>query len=120
MDHTSRRMNDNRVKDELGAVLGRHDERSRREQEELAAWAEQHRDSWAEEKAAKWTADKRKQAEKNGDALPGGKFPITDQEDMDNAAGLLGNTSLPRPVVVAHMKKQAKKHGLKLPGSLQS
>jgi hypothetical protein len=72
-----------------------------------------------EEYAAKWNDAKRKQAEKSGDALPGGKFPIVDQEDMDHAATLIGNTYLPRATVVAHMRKQAKKHSLKLPDSLK-
>jgi hypothetical protein len=105
MDHTSRRRNDLQTLEELGAVLGAHDaERSR----------------IAEEYATKWTAEKRQQALKDGDALPGNppKFPIKDQEDMDNAASLSGNSSVARATVVAHMRKQAKKHSLKLPASL--
>lgn len=73
-----------------------------------------------EEYSAKWTQEKRNQAEKSGDALPGGKFPIKDQEDLDNANTLKGNSSVPNAVVERHMKKQAKKHGLRLPKSLQS
>lgn len=73
-----------------------------------------------EEYSAKWTQDKRKDAEKSGDALPGGRFPIKDQEDMDNANTLKNNSSIPQATVIRHMKKQAKKHGLKLPSSIQS
>lgn len=72
-----------------------------------------------DEYAAKWTTEKRQAAVKSNDALPGGKFPIRDQEDMNHAAGLLGNSTLPKATVVAHMRKQAKKHSLTLPKTLQ-
>lgn len=94
---------------ELAGVLGRHDTDRKRV---------------AEEFAAKWNDDKRRQAVKDGNALPGpdgvGRFPITDQADMDHAAGLVGSSKTPRPVVEAHMKRMAKKHGLTLPKTLQS
>ena len=68
------------------------------------------------------TPEKRRQALKEGDALPGDppKFPIKDQEDMNNANGLKGNSSIPNAVIERHMRKQAKKHGLTLPKSLQA
>jgi hypothetical protein len=104
MTYTSRRKGEREALTELGRVLDRHDADLQRVNDEYAA---------------KWNDAKRAQAEKNGDALPGGKFPIVDQDDMDHAATLVGNSTLPKAVVVAHMKKQAKKHGLTLPQSLQ-
>jgi hypothetical protein len=91
---------------------------------ELAAFAKRRDEEHAkvqEEYSAKWTPEKRKQALKDGDALPGDppKFPIKDQEDMDNANNLRNNSTLPQSLVIRHMKKQARKHGLKLPASLQ-
>ena len=90
----------------------------------LVAAQNAERQRVADEYAAKWTAEKRRQALKDGDALPGpggvGRFPIKDQEDMTNAAGLLGNSSVPKATVIAHMKKQAKKHKLTLPMTLQA
>lgn len=71
----------------------------------------------AEEYATKWTAEKRAEAEKSGDALPGGKFPIRDQEDLNNAVRLAGNSDVSEDRVRTHIKKQAKKHGLSLPSS---
>lgn len=103
--HSHRHMSEREALVELGAVVGRNEAEIRRV---------------AEEYAAKWTDEKRKAAVQSGDALPGGKFPIRDQEDMDNANTLKGSSSLPKSTVVAHMKKQAKKHSLKLPPSLQS
>ena len=75
-----------------------------------------------EEYSAKWTTEKRLEALKAGDALPGSppKFPIKDQEDMNNAARLSGNSSVSRATIVAHMKRMAKKHGLALPKTLQA
>jgi hypothetical protein len=105
MRHLTKRMGEREALTELGAALGRHDADLKKASDEYAA---------------KWTDEKRKQAEKDGDALPGGKFPIKDQEDMNSAATLAGNSKVPRATVVAHMKKQAKKHSLTLPKSLQS
>jgi hypothetical protein len=92
---------------ELAGVLDRHEATSRQRLEEYAA---------------KWPVAKRHAALKSGDALPGDppKFPIKDQDDMDNANRLLGSSSVPKATVVSHMRKQAKRHGLKLPGGLQS
>lgn len=86
---------------------------------ELAAVLDRHA---LDEYAAKWTPEKRRQALKDGDALPGDppKYPIKDQEDMDNANRLIGNGDVAKSTLVSHMKKQARKHGLKLPASLQS
>lgn len=91
--------------------------------EELAGVLKHHHDDVqrvAEEYAAKWPDEKRKAAVKSGDALPGGKFPIRDQEDLNNANALKGNSSVAQATVIGHMRKQAKKHGLNLPKSLQS
>lgn len=83
---------------------------------ELAAVLDRHAE---EDYAAKWTAEKRRQAEKNGDAMAGGKYPIVDQEDVRNAMRLVGNGSAANSAVVAHIKKQVRKHGLSMPPSLR-
>ncbi len=113
---SSRHMSDIETTRGLEEFAARRDAESR----ELTEWANQHASKWAlEENAAKWNAQKRRDAAKRGDALPDGSFPIVDQEDIENAAGLVGNSNHPKATVVAHIKKQAKKHGLKLPDSLQ-
>lgn len=96
-----RRLSNEQAMTELASVLDRYTE---------------------DEHAAKWTVAKRMQALRDGDALPGSppKYPIKDQDDMDNAARLMGNGDVPRATLVAHMRKQARKHGLRLPASLQS
>lgn len=43
-----------------------------------------------------------------------GAFPITSQKSVRSAASLLSKTNLPRSVVVAHVRAEAKKRGLKL------
>jgi hypothetical protein len=80
---------------------------------------EAERKAMEESAANKWPMGKRLEAVKSGDALPGGLFPIKDQEDLNNAAGLAGSSKVPEATVVAHIKKQAKKHSLKLPDSWQ-
>lgn len=99
---------------ELGRFVGDIDAERKRTADE--------RRKVAEEFAAKWTVEKRKQALKDGDALPGDppKFPIKDQEDMNSAHTLKGSSNVPNATVEAHMKKQAKKHGLKLPPGLKA
>jgi hypothetical protein len=70
-----------------------------------------------EEYAARWPQAKRLQAVKEGNAMPGGHFPIETQEDLNSAARLVGRTKLSRSAVMTHIKKMAKKHSLSLPAS---
>jgi hypothetical protein len=108
-------MRDRDTKRDLEEFAARRDEDAR----QLQTWATEHASKWAqEENAAKYNAQQRRDAAKRGDALPDGSFPIMDQEDMNNAATLAGNSSHPKATVHAHMKKQAKKKGLKLPDSV--
>lgn len=60
-------------------------------------------------------AEQRRDAASAGDALPDGSFPIKNQKDLDNAWGLRGNSKHSKSTVVAHIRAQAKKHGLKMP-----
>ena len=64
-----------------------------------------------------FNAAQRRDATASGDAMAGGKFPIKNQKDLDNAVGLIGNSSEPKSAVKAHIRAMAKKHGLKLPDS---
>jgi hypothetical protein len=88
--------------EELASVLDRYD-------------AEQGQ--VAEEYASRWPQAKRDQAVKSGDAMPGGRFPVESQKDLDDAVRLIGKTKLSKAAVIAHLKKMAKKHSLKLPAS---
>jgi mevalonate pyrophosphate decarboxylase len=105
--HNTRHLSERESMTELASVLKRHEDELAKVQEEYSA---------------KWDVGKRMQALKDGDALPGNppKFPIKDQDDMNNAAGLSGSSSVAKATIVAHLKKMAKKHSLKLPASLQS
>lgn len=107
---TSRRhMTQQQAMTELGAVLENETARKKRA---------------ADEYAAKWTTEKRRQAQKDGNAIPGpdgvGRFPIKDQQDVHNAHGLMGNSPIPNPTIIAHIRRMTKKHGLKLPAALAS
>lgn len=109
--HQMRHMSEREALTELGRFAARRDAEHAQSEAERLKIAEDH--------AAKWTAEKRAQAVKNGDAMPGGKYPIIDQEDMNAAAKLIGNGDAAADAVEEHMKKQAKKHGLTLPKSMQ-
>jgi hypothetical protein len=64
---------------------------------------------------AKWPYEKRELAVRAGDALPGGRFPIIDQEDADFAAGHADQSTIPREQVVSHVIAMVKRHGLEMP-----
>lgn len=66
------------------------------------------------EYARKWSQDERDRAEKQGNAMPGGRYPIENQDDLDNAVEDYIRTGRPSSVA-AHLHAMAKKHGLKLP-----
>ena len=67
-----------------------------------------------------FNAAQREAATTAGDAMPGGKFPIKNQSDLDNAVGLMGNSTEPKSAVKAHIRAMAAKHGLKLPAKWQA
>jgi HK97 family phage prohead protease len=58
-----------------------------------------------------FTADERKNAAKKGAAMPGGKFPILNEQDLKNAIRLAGHASDPA-AARAHIKKRARALGL--------
>lgn len=115
MHHTSRRLNDGQTREELGAVLDRHAERSEHDAQELAAWAEANCHAWVEEYARTFTTAQRRKAAKEGAALSDGSYPIYSQEDADNAAQRIGTGDAAKGTIVAHIRKRVKALGLKLP-----
>lgn len=66
------------------------------------------------EYARKFSQEERDRAEKQGNAMPGGRYPIENQDDLDNAVEDWIRTGRPS-AVGAHIHAQAKKLGLKLP-----
>lgn len=71
------------------------------------------------------TTSKRARALARGLAMPGdkadgsdAKYPIENQADLDKAAALKGNGDADPGKVVAHIRRSAKKLGLKVPDSL--
>jgi hypothetical protein len=62
----------------------------------------------------------RKKRVADGDAMADGKFPIANQSELDAAVHLIGNSTEPADSIKAHIRKQAKKYGLKLPDSWTS
>lgn len=66
-----------------------------------------------------FSADARRDAVGEGDAMPGGRFPIENQGDLDNAVHLIGQAD-DQDAVRSHIRAMAKKHGLKLPESMES
>ncbi|HVX56471.1 MAG TPA: hypothetical protein VHA37_01955, partial [Candidatus Saccharimonadales bacterium] len=61
-----------------------------------------------------WTAEQRKEAAENGEAMPGGGFPIKTKADLAKARQALGRASN-RSAAIAHIKKRAKALGVTLP-----
>lgn len=66
------------------------------------------------EYARKFSQDERDQAAKDGNAMPGGRYPIYNQDDLDDAVEDYIRTGRPS-AVAAHIHAMAKKLGLKLP-----
>jgi hypothetical protein len=90
-----------------------------------------------DEETDEWTADgsefgsptvaKRKRAFARGLAMKGDKadgsdaaYPIENQADLDKAVNMRGQGDANKSAVVAHIKKAARKLGLKIPDSLTS
>lgn len=63
------------------------------------------------------TAASRKSAEKSGDTMEGGKYPIRNQSEANKAWDLRNSGKADEASVVAHIRAQVKKHGLTMPGS---
>jgi len=63
------------------------------------------------------SAASRKSAEENDDTMAGGKYPIRDQAEADKAWKLRNNGTADEASVVAHIRKQVKKHGLTMPSA---
>lgn len=62
------------------------------------------------------TAASRKSAEKSGDTMAGGKYPVRNQAEADKAWNLRNNGDADEASVVAHIRAMVKKHGLTMPG----
>ncbi len=60
------------------------------------------------------SAEERRQAAKDGAALPDGKFPIRNAKELRSAIRLRHNTDVPYSKVRAHIIKRAKALGVKL------
>lgn len=67
----------------------------------------------------KWNQAKRGAAEAAGHAMPGGKYPIEDASDVEDAVGLVGNGTDSKKKIRAHIMAQAKRVGAmdKIPDS---
>lgn len=67
----------------------------------------------------KFTADQRRQAAHTGAAMPGGRYPIEDADDLDNAITAYGRGGGDKTAIQNHIKKRAKALGLadKIPDS---
>lgn len=63
------------------------------------------------------SAASRKSAEDSNDTMAGGKYPVRNQAEADKAWNLRNNGDADEASVVAHIRKQVKKHGLTMPGS---
>lgn len=61
--------------------------------------------------------NERKDLADKGEAMPNGKFPIRNEQDLEDATRLVGSSSEPKSEVMAWIKKRAKELGLehKLP-----
>jgi hypothetical protein len=62
------------------------------------------------------SAASRKSAQDSGDTMADGKYPIRNQSEADKAWNLRNNGDADESSVVAHIRKQVKKHGLDMPG----
>lgn len=84
-----------------------------------------HRDSLARlfgavttyEYSRKFSQDDRDSYARAGDALPGGRYPIRTQDDLNDAVDDYYRTGRPS-AVAAHIHAMAKKHKLTLPPEL--
>lgn len=59
----------------------------------------------------KFTAAERKEAEANGHAMKGGRYPIDDKEDLENAIHAVGRGKGSHAAIRAHIKTRAKALG---------
>lgn len=62
------------------------------------------------------SAASRKSAQDSDDTMEGGKYPIRNQSEANEAWNLRNNGTASASAVVAHIRKQCKKHGLTFPG----
>jgi hypothetical protein len=69
-----------------------------------------------------FSTEEREEAEEKGHAMPGGKYPIENEEDLDNAIKLAGHGSAPESSIHEHIKKRARELGLshKIPDTWKS
>ena len=70
-----------------------------------------------DEELAAVSAERRKAAKKNGDTMPDGSYPITNQSQANKAWNLRNHSkTYSEQQIVSHIRSQCKKHDLKMPG----
>lgn len=69
-----------------------------------------------------FSTEEREELEEKGHAMPGGKYPIENAEDLDNAIKLAGHGSASASSIHAHIKRRAQELGLahKIPDTWKS
>lgn len=69
-----------------------------------------------------FSTEEREHLEREGHAMPGGKYPIENEEDLENAIRLAGHGSAPASEIHAHIKRRAAELGLshKVPDTWKS
>lgn len=62
------------------------------------------------------SARARREAKSEGDTMPDGSYPITNQSQLESALHLAGHSkTYSKSQVMAHIRRQARKHGLSMP-----
>jgi hypothetical protein len=114
-----------KVRDELGALLTREDERRAAEDAmTLEEWTALNSPNWedtsigeGEEVARTFSAAQRRSAAKSGASLPDGSYPIFNATDAMNALRRIGTGKASKSTILAHIRKRARQLGFKAPGS---
>ena len=112
-----------RVKDELGTMLAREDQRRTDEDAmSLEEWTAANSPNWeddsfGEELARTFDAATRRRAAKSGAALSDGSYPIFNATDAMNALRRIGTGKASKATILAHIRKRARQLGFKAPGS---
>jgi hypothetical protein len=113
-----------KVRDELGAMLERADQRRADEDAmSLDEWTALNAPNWedtsigdGEELARTFSAAQRRSAAKSGASLPDGSYPIFNLTDAMNALRRIGTGKASKATILAHIRKRARQLGFKAPG----
>jgi hypothetical protein len=106
-------------RDEDGDELGDHDVSDYDLGDDDKAYMVKAFGAWGDDTLVKGvSADERREAKSDGDTMPDGSYPITNQSQLDSAVHLAGHSkTYSKDKVMAHIRRQARKHGLSLPGA---